>query len=214
MNKKILLIGGGGHCKSVLDTILKLNKYKKIGIVDKKENIGKNIMGTPIVGCDDDLPSLIREGYKYAFITIGSIGNPFLRIKLFDLLIKIGYEIPIIIDPSATVSQFSEIEEGVFIGKNSIVNAETFIEKAAIINSGSIIEHECKIGKFSHIAPGAVLGGSVTINQNAHIGSNSVIKQGLIIGENSIIGMGSVVLKNINSNSMAYGNPCREVKKL
>lgn len=214
MNKKILLIGGGGHCKSVLDSTLKLNKYEKIGIIDKMENIGKNIMGTPIVGCDEDLPRLIREGYKYAFITIGSIGNPFIRIKLFDLLIKIGYEIPTIIDPSASVSEFSEIEKGVFIGKNSIVNAETVIEKAAIINSGSIIEHECKIEKFSHIAPGAVLGGSVTIKENSHIGSNSVIKQGIIIGENSIIGMGSVVLKNINSNSMAYGNPCREVKKL
>ena len=95
MNKKILLIGGGGHCKSVLDSLLELNEYAEIGIVDKKENLGKSVMGVPVVGCDDDLPALFRDGYRYAFVTLGSIGNPTLRIKLFNLLSEIGYEIPV-----------------------------------------------------------------------------------------------------------------------
>lgn len=214
MNKKILLIGGGGHCKSVLDSLLELNKYLEVGIIDKKDNIGSSVLGVPVVGCDDDLPVLFKDGYKYAFVTVGSIGNPSLRIKLYNVLSEIGYEIPSIIDFSAKVSKNAKIEQGVFVGKQSLVNAGSFIQKGAIINSGTIIEHDCQIGAFAHIAPGAVLGGGVTIGDNSHIGSNVTIKQQVNIGSNSIIGMGSVVLQNIEDSIMAYGNPCREVKKL
>lgn len=214
MNKRILLIGGGGHCKSVLDSLLELNQYVEIGIVDKKENLGKSLMGVPVVGCDDDLPTLFRDGYRYAFVTIGSIGNPTLRIKLFNLLSEIGYEIPFIVDDSAKASKHAIIEQGVFIGKQSTINAGALIQKGAIINSGSIVEHDCQIGAFSHIAPGAVLGGEVVVGENSHVGSNTTVKQQIHIGSNSIIGMGSVVLQNIDHHTMAYGNPCREVKKL
>lgn len=214
MTKKILLIGGGGHCKSVLDTLLELNEYSEIGIVDKKENIGSCIMGIPVIGCDDDLQALFNSKYRYAFVTVGSIGSPSLRIKLYNILSEIGYEIPNIIDSSANVSKNAKIEQGVFVGKQSLVNAGSLIQQGVIINSGSIIEHDCQIGAFVHIAPGAVLGGAVKIGENSHIGSNVTIKQQINIGSNSIIGMGSVVLKNIGDNIMAYGCPCREVKKL
>ena len=214
MSDKILLIGGGGHCKSVLDSLLELNKYLDVGIIDKKDNIGSSVLEVPVVGCDDDLPVLFNNGYKYAFVTVGSIGSPTLRVKLYNILSEIGYEFPSIIDSSAKVSKYANIEKGVFIGKQSLVNAGSLIQKGAIINSGAIIEHDCQIGAFAHIAPGAVLGGGVTVGENSHIGSNVTIKQRVKIGSNSIIGMGSVVLQNIEDNIMAYGNPCREVKKL
>lgn len=214
MNKKILLVGGGGHCKSVLDSLLELNTYLEIGIIDKKDKIGSSVLGIPVIGCDDDLPVLFDNGYKYAFVTVGSIGNPSLRIKLYNILSDIGYEIPYIIDPSAKVSKYAKIEQGVFIGKRSIVNAGSLIQKGSIINSGAIVEHDCQIGAFSHIAPGAVLGGEVIVGENSHIGLNATIRQQVNIGSNSLIGMGSVVLKNIADNVIAYGNPCREVKKL
>lgn len=214
MNKKILLIGGGGHCKSVLDSLIGLNEYHEIGIVDKKENIGRSLYGVSFIGCDDDLQALFDSGYKYAFITVGSIGNSTIRHNLFNLLNKIGYDMPSIIDASAQVSEYATIKPGVFIGKLCIVNAGASIHKGAIINSGSIIEHDCQIGEFVHIASGAVLGGEAVIGEGAHVGANSTIRQQIQIGSNSIIGMGSVVLKNLESDIMAYGNPCKGVKKL
>jgi sugar O-acyltransferase (sialic acid O-acetyltransferase NeuD family) len=214
MKKKILLIGGGGHCKSVLDSLLELNEYQEIGIVDKKENIGQSLYGIPFIGCDDDLQTLFHSGFDHAFITVGSIGNSSIRQKLYHQLIEVGFDIPSIIDSSARVSASARIEPGVFIGKLCIVNAGASIEKGAIINSGSIIEHDCQIGEFAHIASGAVLSGEVVIGKGSHIGANSTIKQQIQIGENTIIGMGSVVLKNLDRGIMAYGSPCREVKKL
>ncbi|WP_353106624.1 acetyltransferase [Acetoanaerobium noterae] len=212
MNKKIVLIGGGGHCKSVLDSIFSMNEYSDIAIIDRRENIGKQILGVPIVGSDDDIHNLFDRGYNFGFITLGSIGNPILRIKLFDLIQEIGFEIPNIIDSSAILSKYIKLDKGIFIGKSSVVNAGSRINNCAIINTNSIIEHDCSVGNFVHIAPGVVLGGEVVIGDNSHIGANSTIKQRVEIGCNSIVGIGSTVLKNVDDNSIAYGNPCRFIK--
>ena len=212
MSKKILLIGGGGHCKSVLDSLLRLNQVSEIGIIDKKENIGEEVLGFSVIGCDDDLSKLFDDGYKHAFVTVGSIGNPILRIKLFTMLSEIGFKIPNIIDPSAVVSRHIKMETGIFVGKNAVINAGSTIHKGAIINTGAIIEHDCLVEEFAHIAPGSVLCGEVQVGKNTHIGANCVIKQQLTIGSNSIIGMGSVVTKNIEDNIIAYGNPCKGVR--
>jgi len=133
MNKKILLIGGGGHCKSVLDSLLDLDEYDDIGIIDTKENVGKAVLGTPILGYDRDLPSLYKDGYHYAFVAVGSIGNPSVRIRLFNTLCEMGFIIPNIVDASAKVSKHSQIDKGVFIGKHVVVNAGAVIGQGAII---------------------------------------------------------------------------------
>lgn len=213
MNKKILLIGGGSHCKVILDSLLQYEDYD-ISIIDKKENIGKSIMGIKIIGSDDDIARLYSQGYKYAFISLGSIGNPKIRIKLFDMIDKIGFEIPNIIDKSAVISRYAKLQKGIFVGKKSVINSGSVIENGCIINTGVIIEHDCVIKEFVHIASGTVLGGNVTINKNTHIGSNSTIRNNLTIGKNTIIGIASVITKNIGDNKLAYGNPCKEIKKI
>ncbi|MBC3888241.1 serine acetyltransferase [Acetobacterium paludosum] len=211
-SEKLLLIGGGGHCKSVLDSLLQSNQYSEIGIIDKKKNIGKLILDKYIIGCDDDLIKFHQQGYKYAFVTLGSVGDPSSRVNLFTMLEEICFEIPNIIDISSTVSNYINMETGIYIGKNAVVNAGTSIGKGAIINTSSTIEHDCEIAKFSHIAPGAVICGGVKIGENSHIGANSVVQQEVKIGANTIIGMGSVVLKNVDNYVLAYGNPCKEVR--
>jgi sugar O-acyltransferase (sialic acid O-acetyltransferase NeuD family) len=214
MNKKILLLGGGGHCKSVLDSLLPSELYAEISIIDKLENIGKTILNIPIIGCDDDLPRLHQQGYTHAFITLGSVGNPAARIKLFSKIECLGFEIPNIVDQTAIVSKHTILGIGVFIGKNVVINTGSSVGKGAIINTSATIEHDCIIEDYVHIAPGAVLNGEVHIGCNTHIGANSVVKQQLRIGSKAIIGMGSVVLHDIGDNVLCYGNPCKEVKKL
>lgn len=214
INKRLLLIGGGGHCKSVIDSLLKINSYIEIGIIDKKENIGKSILGIPIIGCDDDLLKLYQNGYTNAFITLGSIGNSNNRVKIFKLIKEVGFYMPNIIDNTAVISEHVTLEEGIYVAKNAVINVGSFIGKCAIINTGSIIEHDGIIGKFAHISPGSVLCGEVQIGEYTHIGAKSTVKQQVNIGANTLIGMGSVVLKNIPENVVAYGNPCKEVAAL
>jgi sugar O-acyltransferase (sialic acid O-acetyltransferase NeuD family) len=210
--KKLLLIGGGGHCKSVLDSLLGTGNYSNIGIVDVKDNIGKSIMDVPVIGCDDELERLYMKGYSYAFVSIGSVGNPKLRIKIFQKLESIGFEIPNIIDPSANISKRVSLAVGIYIGKNTVINVGTSIGKGAIINTASTVEHECNIGEFVHIASGTVLCGEVQIGNFTHVGAKSVVKQQVKVGVNTLIGMGSVVLNDVSDGVIAYGNPCKEIR--
>lgn len=218
--KKILLIGAGGHCLSVLDSLLSSYNYKDIGIVDKNKDkvetsnkIKKlcTIMDIPIVGSDDDLNKLYEDGYTDAFITVGSVGDVTIRRKLYELVKNIGYHIPNIIDKTGIVSSHAICGEGIFVGKRAVVNANTQIGNCAIINTASVIEHECVVGDFVHVAPGSIVCGNVHIGSETHIGAGCVVKQGIEIGKETMIGAGSVVVKNIGSYVTAYGNPCKEV---
>ena len=124
-----MLIGGGGHCKSVLDTALRCGRFDDILIVDPVLKAGNEIMGCLVSGDDEALHELFDKGYRYAFISAGSIKSTELRHRLFETASAIGFEFPCISDPSAIVSEYTKIEQGVFIGKNAIVNAEAKMMK-------------------------------------------------------------------------------------
>lgn len=208
---RLLLIGGGGHCGSVIDAVLSGNRFHELGIIDSRSD---NSVGIPVVGCDADLPYLFEQGWSHAFISLGSVGDPSVRRKLFHVIREIGFVIPTIIDPSAIIAKNVNLAEGIFIGKRVVVNANVSVGTAAILNSGAIIEHDCQIGEFAHISPGAILCGDVHVDPNAHVGAGAVIKQQIHIGANTVIGAGSVVLRDIPEGKVAYGNPCRVVKNL
>ncbi|MCI9098360.1 MAG: acetyltransferase [Lachnospiraceae bacterium] len=210
MGKKILLIGGGGHCRSVLDSLISLDDYDKIGIIDfDKSSCALDIS---VVGTDDDLPNLRKNGWTDAFITVGSLGSTQLRRKLYQKVKKLDYNIPTIIDPTAIIARKVILTEGAFVGKRGVVNSGSMVGACAIINTGAILEHDCKIGDFSHISPGTILCGQVVVDKDSHVGAGSVVKQGITIGKNALLGIGSVVVKNIPDDTKAYGNPCRVVE--
>lgn len=206
----IILIGGGGHCKSVIDSISKSKDFNIIGILDLPDKVGEEILGVKIIGTDDQLEYYFKNGVKYAFLTAGSIGDVSLRRKLYTVALDIGYIFPSIIDSTAIISDSVKIGYGSFIGKGVIINSNTIIGNNCIVNTGVIIEHDCYIGDFCHIAPGSTLSGGVNIGENSHVGTNSTIIQNINIGENTVIGAGSVVIRDIRNNRRAYGNPCRE----
>ena len=208
--KKLLLVGGGGHCHSVLDSVLALGEYDDIGIID---SIDQSFLGVPVIGSDDDIPRLIDEGWTHAFISVGSVGNTSIRRKLYEMIKIHGLCIPVIIDPSAVVSKGTEIAEGVFVGKKAVVNAGSKINTCSIINTGAIIEHDCVINEFAHISPGSVICGQVNIGSDSHIGAGSVVRQQILVGDHALIGAGSVVVENIPSNVKAYGNSCKVVNR-
>lgn len=211
MKNKLLLLGGGGHAESILDTIKSLSDYSVYGILDSKKELHTKIQGAEIIGRDEDLLSFYQKGIKYAVLSVGSVGNPKIRISLYQTGKKIGFQFPNIIDPSSVLSQSLVMGEGNFIGKGVILGPDVTMGNGCIVNTGAILEHGTSMGDFVHVAPGCVLLGNVTIGANTHIGANTTLLQNVTIGKNSLIGAGSLVLNHIPSHCLAYGSPAKEV---
>lgn len=208
--EKIVLIGGGGHCKVIIDILRKGNKYEIVGICDR--NVGDKIMGVPVIGDDSVLPQLLKSGIKNAFICIGALGNPQKRINIMNNLVELGFKLPTVIHPKAIISEEVLIEDGTCVMAGAVINAGAKIGKLSIINTSSVVEHDCVIEQNVHISPRACICGSVTIRSNTHIGAGSTIIQEIKIGKNSIIGAGAVVIRDIEDNSKAVGVPAKIIK--
>ena len=190
--KKIILIGGGGHCKSMIDVIEQEKKYQIHGIVDKPKFLGSQILGYKVIGSDLDLEFLAKK-YKNAIITVGQVESPSTRIKLFNLASKAGFKFPSIISPRAYVSKHSSIGIGTCVMHNAIINANASIGDNCIINTKALIEHDCAVSNHCHISTNAIINGSVKIRSKCFIGSNATVRNGIIIKENSFIKANSLV---------------------
>jgi sugar O-acyltransferase (sialic acid O-acetyltransferase NeuD family) len=207
---KILLIGAGGHCKVVIDALLSSEEFVPAGIIDVKGKAGRDVLGVPVIGMDDDMPGLFRQGIRYAFITTGSVGDVRLRVRLCGLAVKAGFLFPNVIASDAKVSAHAVLGSGNFIAPGVRVNAGARVGDHCILNTASVIEHDCVLGDFAHISPGAVLCGSVVIGVGAHIGAAGVVLQGLSVGADAVVGAGSVVTRDVPAKTVVYGNPCKE----
>lgn len=119
--EKIILFGGGGHCRVVIDAILLGKKYEIIGIIDIAEKIGQKVLDIPIIDDDSKINEYFKKGIKYCFITAGSTGITDLRENLFNLAQGAGFSFPNIIHPSSLVSKFARLGYGNYIAPGVII---------------------------------------------------------------------------------------------
>lgn len=175
MKESILLIGGGGHCKSCIDVIEQGQRFIIEGIIDRRELIGQIVLGYNIIDCDDNIGKY--RSIKNAIITIGQIRTPETRIRLFTLCRETGFTMPVVVSPLAYVSKHAEIGEGTIIMHHALVNAGAKIGSNCIINSKALVEHDAVVGDNCHISTAAVINGGTIISNNSFFGSNAVSKE-------------------------------------
>ncbi|WP_286761132.1 acetyltransferase [Salegentibacter sp. UBA1130] len=186
----IVLIGGGGHCHSVLDVIEQENRFHILGIIDDNLPLDHKILGYSVIGADADIPKFNGESV-YFLITVGHIKSYSIRLKLAKLLEKHKYKLASVISPRAYVSSHARIGRGTVVMHNAFVNANVEIGDHCIINTHAGIEHDAVIGDFCHISTGAIVNGNCIIEKGCFLGSNSTISNGKNIVRDSIIGAGT-----------------------
>ena len=194
--KTLLLIGGGGHCRSCIDVIESSQHYTIVGIVEREAATGAAVLAYPILGGDDDLPQLL-EKYSAALITIGQIKSAESRVRLFERLKALGAELPSVVSSQAYVSRQASLAAGTVVMHGAIVNAYAVVGQNCIINSQALIEHDAVVETHCHISTGAKLNGNVYVESGCFIGSGVIVREGVRIGANSFIQAGSVVLSDV-----------------
>ncbi len=205
MSERIILLGAGGHARSMVDTIEALGRYEIAGFVMPEQGMEMSFRSYHTIGTDHDLREIYSAGIRKACIGIGYLGRKDVRRRVYESLKEIGFEMPNIIDNTAVIASDVKLDEGCFIGKKAVVNTNAQIGKCVIVNTGAIIEHDCCVGDFSHISVGSTLCGEVCVGEHAMIGANATVIQGRSIGNNSIVGANSTVLIDVEDDMKVYG---------
>lgn len=211
MKLPVIIIGGGGHAKVLIDALL-LNKVIILGIVDSDlSQKGNSILGISVIG-DDDVVFKYEPGKIQLVNGIGSVGLPIKRQRVFDKFKGMGFTFASVIHPSAVIASDAEVREGAQIMAGAIIQLGSRIGKNSIVNTKASVDHDCIIGDHVHIAPGVTISGGVRVGNGVHIGTGAIVIQGINIADGSLIGAGSLVLKDVSKNAKVKGAPSEEVK--
>ena len=202
--KNLILVGGGGHCKSVID-VAESAGYNILGILDMPEDVGKQVLDYKVIGTDDDILQYVDKAEF--IITVGFINNPAIRIKIYNRIKEAGGKLATIVASTARVSRFATLGEGTVVMHQAFVNAGAHIGANCIINTFCNIEHDVQIGDQCHISTGTMVNGDCKVGDRCFIGSQSVLANGIEIGDDIIVGAASFVRQTIMKNGIYFGNP-------
>ena len=201
-SRAILIYGGGGHGKSLIDLIRALHTFEVAGILDDNLPVNSKIMGIPVLGGAELLPKLHAQGTRLAVNAVGGIGNVHIRVQVFHHLAEAGFGCPTLVHPTAYIEPSATLATGVQVFPHAYVGSEVKVGFGSIINTGAIVSHDCSIDEVVNISPGAILAGGVKVGREALIGMGATINLYTNIGAGSIVGNGATVKGDVPEKSI------------
>lgn len=206
MCDKLVLVGGGGHCRAVIDVAEGLG-YKILGILERAPELTASVMGYPIIGTDEDIPRYVSDA-KFV-VTVGYLTDCGVRQRLHEMIKSAGGQFATLISPKAYVSKHATLGDGTVVMNYANINAMAQIGQGCIINSCSNIEHDTIIQDYSHVSTGAMVNGGCNIGHGVMIGSGAVVINGISVADGCIIGAGAVVADDITQKGVYVGIPAQ-----
>lgn len=212
MNLPVLIVGGGGHAK-VLVEALHLRSVTILGITDiDPARFGTDVLGVRVIGNDDAAEAYTPESLRLVN-GIGSVRMPEARAAMFEKFKRRGFTFTTVIHPSAVIAADVALGEGVQVMAGAVIQTGSRIGMNSIINTNASVDHDCIIGDHVHLSPGVTVSGGVRIDDVVHIGAGATVIQGVKIGKNSMVGAGSVVVHDVPDGAEFFGVPARKRDK-
>jgi len=206
--KAIVVVGGGGHAKTVIALLKRAGSYAILGYTDLRDR--GRVLGAPWLGDDGALSELAARRPRPAVVLgIGSVFATDARKILFAKLEELGFDLPAIVSPAAVVNEDVLLGPGVVVGDGVIINPGTTVGKGAILNTGCSVDHDCDIGAFVHLAPGVTLSGGVRVGEGALVGTGANVIHGVAIAAGTTVGAGATVVADIVVPGVYVGLPAR-----
>ena len=208
MISALIVIGGGGHAKVLVSTLL-MQDRKVLGFVDLKRALPA-LLGIGQLG-DDSVVFLHSPDQVRLVNGVGSVDSTVLHRTMYETFVKRQYVFETVIHPSAVIAPDVRIEDGVQVMAGAVVQPGSRLGKNVIVNTGARVDHDCCIEPHAHIAPGVTLSGGVHIGEEAHVGTGATIIQGVKVGPASMVGAGAVVLDDVPAGVTVVGVPARSM---
>ena len=199
---ELILMGGGGHCRSAIDVIEAEGSHLILGVLEHPAFEDGDVLGYPILGGDDALADLVGPG-SGVLVTIGQIKTSKIRERAFAAAKKAGALLPVIVSPNAYCSRRADMGAGTLVMHGAVVNAACRVGENCIVNSMALLEHDVSIGDHTHIATGARVNGGVKIGPRCFIGSGAILHNDIEIGEGAIIPAGTVVRSSVSTTCLS-----------
>lgn len=194
---RIVVYGGGGHGKSLIELLQALHVYEIVGVIDDGLTVGESVMGIAALGGYEVLGRLYEQGVRLAVNAVGGIGNLAIRAKVFKRLSVAGFNCPAVIHPTAFIEPSARLSGGVQVFPKAYIGSEVAVGYGTIVNTGAIVSHECKLGNLVNISPGAILAGGVEIGDEALIGMGVTVNLRVQIGAKAKIGNSATVKSDV-----------------
>jgi sugar O-acyltransferase (sialic acid O-acetyltransferase NeuD family) len=212
MKPSIIVIGAGGHAVVVADALLAAGE-DVLGFTDADPRChGQRLCGLPVLGDDDTVLAAYTRDTTLLANGIGGVRGTALRQRVQQRLQAQGWQFTGVRHPSAIVSPFACIGEGVQLLAASVVQAGAELGAGCIVNTAAVVEHDCRLAEQVHVAPRALLCGEVELGARCHVGAGAVVRQGLRLGADTVVGAGAVVLMNFAGAGTLVGVPARSME--
>jgi sugar O-acyltransferase (sialic acid O-acetyltransferase NeuD family) len=200
----VLVYGGGGHGKAVIDLLRSVGKFCPVAVLDDGIPAGTDILGVPVMGGVGALGEQYARGLRLAVNAIGGIGRVDVRLQVFSLLQEAGFQFPTLVHPSAVLEPSSTLEDGVQVLALTYISSACRIGFGSVINAGVVVSHDCSIGRVVNLSPGALLAGGVTIEDYAQVGMGATINLNLTVGSRARVGNGATVKADVPANTLVH----------
>ena len=201
---KVIIYGGGGLSKMIIESVRVLGVYQIAGIIDDRMQKGEDVIGAPVLGGAEMLPELYEQGVRTAVNSVGAIGDYKVRLKVFHTLAEAGFICPPIVHPTAHVDPSARLEAGVLVLAQSYVSGNARVGMGTLINNSVVISHDCLVGVCANFSPGAMIAGDAVIGDFTQIGMNATVNIGVHVGKECLIGNGATIKKDVPDGTRVF----------
>lgn len=202
--RAVVIYGGGGHGKSLIDFVRTLGSYDLVGVIDDGLPAGSSVLGVPVLGGADVLLRQAERGIRTAVNAVGGIGDVMSRVRVFELIEQAGFTCPSLVHPTAFVEASAYMSPGVQVFPHAYVGSDVRLGFGVIVNTAAVVSHDCRLEDYANIAPGALLAGGVTVGEGALIGMGVTVNLGVTIGARARVGNSAVVKGDVPKSAVVH----------
>lgn len=197
----IIVLGAGGHGKSVVSVALAAGSRVTGVLDDTPEKWGQHIQGVPILGPISDFAH-----YPKSLAVIG-LGDNTERRALAERFP--GAHWARVLYPHAYINPTARIGSGTVVFPGAIIGADVSIGEHVIVSGNATVGHDAVLGDYVHVAPGVQIAGEAQVGRGAMLGIGSVVCPKVKIGEEAVLAAGAVAVTDIPARSRALGVPAK-----